>query len=194
MISDARIKKIISLWKRGKTRAAIAREIGCSGTTVRYHIDRHTGKNKHEKRKLARLTPEQERLISKLAKRDVGHVQISKEVGCSRGQARYRAAKALGKPSPWRVPSTGFLQLGEKRDVPPPQHVLNERDRRNRIRPRDLTAAIFGDPLPGYSALERKQNELPRQKSAWPYQHSEKCAPAGSPIRRRDEYPEMHVR
>lgn len=38
-----------------------------------------------------------------------------------------------------------------------PDHVKAERDRRLALRPRDLTAAIAGDPLPGMSALERRR-------------------------------------
>ena len=37
-----------------------------------------------------------------------------------------------------------------------PDHVLAERDERLALQPRDLTAAIAGDPLPGMSALERR--------------------------------------
>ena len=36
------------------------------------------------------------------------------------------------------------------------QRAFNERDRRALLAPRDLTAAFFGDPLPGYSALDRR--------------------------------------
>jgi hypothetical protein len=39
----------------------------------------------------------------------------------------------------------------------PSDNVLSERARRSAIMPRDLTAAFFGDPLPGYSALDRRQ-------------------------------------
>lgn len=37
-----------------------------------------------------------------------------------------------------------------------PPAVLNDRDERMSLAPRDRTAAICGDPLPGYSALERR--------------------------------------
>jgi hypothetical protein len=37
-----------------------------------------------------------------------------------------------------------------------PARVLEERDHRLGLAPRDLTAAIAGDPLPGMSALERR--------------------------------------
>lgn len=33
---------------------------------------------------------------------------------------------------------------------------IADRDRRYKIHPRDLTASFFGDPLPGYSALDRR--------------------------------------
>jgi hypothetical protein len=34
---------------------------------------------------------------------------------------------------------------------------IADRDRRHTIMPRDLTAAFFGDPLPGYSALDQER-------------------------------------
>lgn len=37
-----------------------------------------------------------------------------------------------------------------------PDSVLVDRDRRYHLAPRNLTAAFFGDPLPGYSAAERR--------------------------------------
>lgn len=37
-----------------------------------------------------------------------------------------------------------------------PSDVLADRNRRADLAPRSLTAAFFGDPLPGYSALERR--------------------------------------
>ncbi len=41
-----------------------------------------------------------------------------------------------------------------------PERVLIDREKREKLRPKDCTAAFFGNPLPGYSALER-----PEQKS-----------------------------
>lgn len=37
----------------------------------------------------------------------------------------------------------------------PSSNAMIERDRRAQLRPRSITAAICGDPLPGYSALDR---------------------------------------
>ena len=42
--------------------------------------------------------------------------------------------------------------------APIPAVVLEDRDRRYSIPPRDLTAALLGDPIPGMSALERREN------------------------------------
>jgi hypothetical protein len=36
------------------------------------------------------------------------------------------------------------------------ERLLADRDRRAELEPRDLTARLLGDPLPGQSALERK--------------------------------------
>lgn len=41
-------------------------------------------------------------------------------------------------------------------DPRPAMDTIAERDYRAGLMPRDLTAAICGDPLPGYSALERR--------------------------------------
>lgn len=37
-----------------------------------------------------------------------------------------------------------------------PALILTEQRHRQSLTPRDLTAAFFGDPLPGYSALDRR--------------------------------------
>ena len=42
-----------------------------------------------------------------------------------------------------------------------PKSVLIERDKRLLQAPRDLTAALQGDPLPGRSALDMRQNDRP---------------------------------
>lgn len=45
-----------------------------------------------------------------------------------------------------------FVKPGKR----PGEDLLQERQRRADLKPRDITAAFFGDPLPGYSALDRK--------------------------------------
>lgn len=51
----------------------------------------------------------------------------------------------------------GVIRLGTVAErVEIPESCLEERDRRLNIPHRDITAAFMGDPLPGYSALERR--------------------------------------
>ena len=61
-----------------------------------------------------------------------------------RQQAEIRGARAFSDP------------MWDRARNPPAPGALNERDRRALLRPRSLTAAICGDPLPGYSALDRR--------------------------------------
>jgi IS30 family transposase len=70
--------------------------------------------------------------------------QIAQQLGRSRGVIR----EVCG----------GYVRVVQQQVqvVNVPEHVLAERDRRLAQRPRDLTAAIAGDPLPGMSALEKR--------------------------------------
>lgn len=53
-------------------------------------------------------------------------------------------------------PNTQGLNLELGCGPKPGADLLRARDQKASIPPRDLTAAFFGDPLPGYSALERR--------------------------------------
>jgi hypothetical protein len=44
----------------------------------------------------------------------------------------------------------------DKEETLIPAEVLADRERRYQLLPRDLTAALMGDPLPSYSYLERR--------------------------------------
>jgi len=57
------------------------------------------------------------------------------------------------------------MRVNRKPDVvvappPVPQQVIADRDRRAALAPRSLIAALAGDPLPGYSALERRSDHF----------------------------------
>ncbi len=54
-------------------------------------------------------------------------------------------------------PLSAQFQLG--RNVEVPAYVIDERERRSALEPRDFTAAQMGDPLPGYSALDQKRGQ-----------------------------------
>lgn len=64
----------------------------------------------------------------------------------SRGNAagKYQSLKKLAAKDAGQTPSDKA-----------PAEVLAERATRRALSPRDLTAAVFGDPLPGRSALDR---------------------------------------
>ena len=47
-------------------------------------------------------------------------------------------------------------RLANPDDLAVPTEVIADRDRRAGLMPRDLVGWICGDPLPGYSALERR--------------------------------------
>lgn len=57
----------------------------------------------------------------------------------------------------------GVRKKGEGRvyNLPTPPEVLADLERRRALRPRDLTAVLLGDPLPGRSALDRGRNAAP---------------------------------
>jgi hypothetical protein len=82
---------------------------------------------------------------------------------------------------------TKSLKLGDivKPAERPPLAVLADRDHRMAIAPRDTTAAILGDPLPGLSALDRRIMEERRIDNP--------CSPHSSlnqqPIRERQARP-----
>jgi predicted transcriptional regulator len=44
----------------------------------------------------------------------------------------------------------------DKADMTVPAEVLADRERRMNLSHRDYTAAFFNDPLPGYSAMDRR--------------------------------------
>jgi hypothetical protein len=78
---------------------------------------------------------------------------------------RYSAlAKALNEGFPDCEPAHLMLiyRPSSRKSVPlspsvrPCPLALADRDRRAQLEPRDLTAAFFGDPLPGMSALDRR--------------------------------------
>lgn len=68
-----------------------------------------------------------------------------------RRQAQRRRRIADGTQSTRLHPNGQIVSAGR-----PSSDLLHARDVRLAIPPRDLTAAFLGDPLPGFSALDRK--------------------------------------
>jgi hypothetical protein len=61
------------------------------------------------------------------------------------------------------TPTAGVTKTGalRKSTIAAPPGAFDERDRRARLLPRSLTASLMGDPLPGYSAAELRDNDTP---------------------------------
>jgi response regulator RpfG family c-di-GMP phosphodiesterase len=79
--------------------------------------------------------------------------QIARRLGHSRESIR-DVCKGLAR-----------IVIHDVKAVAIPDHVLAERDQRLARQPRDLTAAIVGDPLPGRSALDRKMANVTAMRS-----------------------------
>lgn len=71
-----------------------------------------------------------------------------------RENRRYQRRQGKGLREWDRAPR---LQMERPSAIRPAPGVVEERDYRLSLAPRDLTAAFCGDPLPGYSALDRRE-------------------------------------
>ena len=62
------------------------------------------------------------------------------------------------------APSSDIVLGGSvsQQNTPSSLAALEDRDRRYELQAQSLTAAFFGDPLPGRSALDRRQAEQER--------------------------------
>ena len=71
----------------------------------------------------------------------IAGIQYVRDVGRAR-------ARIDGKLLPWNLYADQVKEI--------PQQVLADRDHRATLVPRDTTAMLMGDPVPGYSAAERR--------------------------------------
>ena len=81
--------------------------------------------------------------------------EIRAKLGCSHG----RIAKALQNARQRKIPDPRAARriTNSRKNPKVPEYLIAERERRKQIEHRSLTAAQFGDPLPGYSALDRRR-------------------------------------
>lgn len=70
-------------------------------------------------------------------------------------KARRLAAKASALPCRRKLPAPPVVQAAPRPRVC--QQALADRAIRSALPPRDITAAFFNDPLPGYSALDQRE-------------------------------------
>ena len=83
-------------------------------------------------------------------------VEVAERFGCSTATVRRHMGFVVRRG---REAAVGWKHL----NLEPPQVsrvvpdcVIADRDRRLAVAPRDLTAELFGDPKPGWSALDRQ--------------------------------------
>lgn len=86
----------------------------------------------------------------KLCRQLLDSGKTSAEVGAIIGRTAKAVRNKMCSPKSLKVHSVVSMHV--------PREILAERDRRVGLQHRDLTAAFFGDPLPGFSALERQAN------------------------------------
>ena len=94
------------------------------------------------------MTPEQIARARSMHAHGANPYAIARELGVSRQAVRYwleKDERRIGRPPTYEVDPRPNVTDAELADL----------ERRYLLAPRDLTAAYMGDPLPGYSALDK---------------------------------------
>ncbi len=86
----------------------------------------------------------------------IGHTRSPEAM--ARRKERERAQRLADKEATAALRASGALAPSYSRA--PPDHVIEEARFAMAAGPRDITAAAFGDPLPGRSALDRMRSPL----------------------------------
>jgi hypothetical protein len=102
------------------------------------------------------MTPEQYATARRLRAGGMGTYRIAEVLGIKRSAVRYGLENPPGE-------KRGYVKARSRAwdgdDIIRPvvtDQEHEDRARRYALAPRDLTAAFCGDPLPGYSALDRR--------------------------------------
>lgn len=90
-------------------------------------------------------------------------LEIAIDLGLPQASIRYKFEneRFVGRTTlmPRRPAAKTSIRIATSPQGRPPQHVEEERERRLAARDRqDLTASFFGDPPPGYSALDQRED------------------------------------
>lgn len=121
-------------------------------------------------RQMPRWTPEEWKLAQTLRGQELGFDDIAVRLGRTgkavrakfakenltaeqrQQRANYLRSKREAQIKTRQISGMTFMRVQPRETVA----AFTERNHRLSLAPRDLTAAIFGDPLPGYSALDRR--------------------------------------
>jgi hypothetical protein len=89
---------------------------------------------------------------------------IGRAIGCLKEKIRWEGMSAEQRTARLKSirekrQAASISDVPKRRVITEPyvcESAVADRDLRKRIAPRDLSAALFGDPLPGYSALDKR--------------------------------------
>lgn len=105
------------------------------------------------------MTEDQYREAIRLRQSGLGSYAIARALGVKRSAVRYRFDHPPETRKPRNVPKSRVWGADEEANRPVvTEQEQADREQRYALTPRDLTAAFCGDPLPGYSALDRFQS------------------------------------
>lgn len=145
-----KLRQVRRLYKKGMRIAAIAASFNVTVDAVRYAVGRAKQKPRPIIIPLEVAGMDERTQMHALREQGFKLTDIAKHFGVSYDSCRSKLRHD-------RERSAGYRNATETQRVfEIPDEVWADRDRRLGLTPRDLSATLCGDPLPGYSALERR--------------------------------------
>lgn len=147
---DADVAQLTELFKAGKTPSEISRTMNRTARAVANKLWRMVGTSTLREAP-DKWTDREKQLLINMRWLGKSWAQIGAAVGhpAEKCKSMHRSRGCS------HLAVTAKIHRVEDKIVAPPE-VIAEHTRRSSLRPRDLTAFLLGDPLPGYSALERR--------------------------------------
>lgn len=149
--TDAANAELIALARAGRTAWQIADTLGRSEGAIKKQISvlRQRGLITWALRAQAYWTPQEVATLMRMHRAGEQNVRIARALGRPPSSVAAKLDRELGRA---RVTASAVSIVADARQ----RAALAERDRKATLAPRSLTAAFFGDPLPGCSALDRR--------------------------------------
>lgn len=152
-MSDGDLKDLRTMWADGVPINDIAAALGKTHHWVAYRAVKYNlGRHPLDTGPRHRMTATTRAKIIEMREAGAKLEEIADAVGFSIS-AISEAARPVALR---RIRARKRVQFDAVDRVSIPESVLIERDRRYTLVPRDLTAVLMGDPLPGLSALDRR--------------------------------------
>lgn len=125
----------------------LANHFGCKREYVRVCAQRHNFSLTHGKKNVLWTSEEVEKLCRLRGKEGKRWGDVAKALNRPRSSCQHKYEDVMN-------PSAKSNFMADRTIVP--EDRFADRNIRVNLAPRDLTAAFFGDPKPGFSALERR--------------------------------------